>query len=175
MAKKLYLKSVIKRFKFYKDLGDKTFEQLHEDDFDFVPAEECNSIGIIIQHMSGNMLSRFTDFLTTDGEKEWRQRDAEFEKSGLTKEQLIDLWEKGWSCVLETMDELTSKDLKKTITIREEPLSVIDAINRQLAHYAYHVGQIIYVGKILRNKEWKNLSMPKNKPASSGDVVMNLH
>ena len=91
MAKKLYLKSITKRFRFYKDLGDKTFEQLHEGDFDFVPAEECNSIGIIIQHLSGNMLSRWTDFLTTDGEKEWRQRDAEFEKSGLIKEQLINL------------------------------------------------------------------------------------
>ena len=97
MAKKLYLKSIIKRFKFYKDLGDKTFDQLHEDDFDFTPAEECNSIGIIVQHLYGNMISRWTDFLTTDGEKEWRQRDAEFERSGLTKEQLISLWEEGWN------------------------------------------------------------------------------
>jgi hypothetical protein len=173
MAKKLYLKSMIKRFKFYKDLGDKTFEQLHEDDFDFVPAEDCNSVGIIIQHLSGNMLSRWTDFLTTDGEKEWRQRDAEFEKSGLVKEQLINLWEKGWNCVFETLDDLKPKDLKKTVTIRGEPMSVVDAINRHLAHSAYHVGQIIYAAKIIRNKEWKNLSMPKSKSVPANHVMKN--
>jgi hypothetical protein len=173
MAKKLYLKSMTKRFKFYKDLGDKTFEQLHEDDFDFLSAEECNSIAMIIQHLYGNMLSRWTDFLTTDGEKEWRQRDAEFEKSGLSKEQLIDLWEKGWNCVFETLSDLRTKDLKKTITIRDEKLSVVDAINRQLAHYAYHVGQIIYAAKIIRNKEWKNLSVPKNQSAAFNDAMKN--
>jgi hypothetical protein len=161
MAKKLYLKSVLMRFKFYKDLADKTFEQLHEHDFDFVPAEECNSVGIIIQHLSGNMLSRWTDFLTTDGEKEWRRRDAEFEKSGLTKDQLLELWEKAWICAFDGLKDLKPKDLKKTITIRNEPLLVVDAINRQLAHCAYHVGQIIYDGKIIRNKHWINLSMPR--------------
>ncbi len=161
MAKKLFLKSVIKRLEYYKDLGDKTFEQMTEDDFDFFPAEESNSIGIIIQHIHGNMLSRWTDFLTSDGEKEWRQRDAEFEKSGLTRAQLVDLWEEGWSCVFNALNDLKPKDLKKTITIRSEPLSVIDAINRQLAHYPYHVGQIIYVAKIIKNKSWKTLSIPK--------------
>ena len=161
MAKKLYLKTVIKRFEYYKDLGDKTFEQMNEDDFNFFPAEESNSIGIIIQHMYGNMLSRWTDFLTSDGEKEWRQRDAEFEKSGLTKMQLIHLWEEGWSCVFDALNDLKPKDLKKTITIRREPLSVIDAINRHLAHYTYHIGQIIYAAKIIKNKNWKNLSIPK--------------
>ena len=161
MAKKLYLKSAIKRLEYYKDLGDKTFEQMTEDDFNFLPAEESNSIGIIIQHMHGNMLSRWTDFLTSDGEKEWRNRDAEFEKSGLTKMQLIHLWEEGWCCVFDALNDLKPKDLIKTITIRSEPLPVIDAINRQLAHYPYHVGQIIYVAKIIKNKSWKNLSTPK--------------
>ena len=161
MAKKLYLNSAIKRLEYYKDLGDETFEQITEDDFNFFPAEESNSIGIIIQHMHGNMLSRWTDFLTTDGEKEWRQRDAEFEKSGLIKMQLIHLWEEGWRCVFDALNDLKPKDLKKTITIRSESLSVFDAINRQLAHYPYHVGQIIYVAKIIKNKNWKTLSIPK--------------
>ncbi len=161
MAKKLFLKSAIKRLEYYKDLGDKTFEQMTEDDFNFFPAKESNSIGIIIQHMHGNMLSRWTDFLTSDGEKEWRQRDAEFEKSGLTKMQLIGLWEEGWNCVFHALNDLKPKDLKNTITIRSEPLSVIDAINRLLAHNAYHVGQIIYAAKIIKNKSWKTLSIPK--------------
>ncbi len=166
MAKKLFLKSAIKRLEYYKDLGDKTFEQLSEDDFNFFPSEESNSIAIIIQHMHGNMLSRWTDFLTSDGEKEWRKRDAEFEKSGLTKMQLIQLWEEGWSCVFDALNDLKPKDLKKNITIRSEPLSVVDAVNRQLAHYPYHVGQIIYAAKIIKNESWKNLSIPK--PASDG-------
>ena len=163
MSNKKILKSAIKYFTYYKNLGDKTFEQLHADDFDFTPAEESNSIAIIIQHLCGNMLSRWTDLLNSDGEKAWRQRDAEFEKSALTKEQLLSLWEKGWACVFEALDDLTPKDLKKTITIRGEPLLVIDVINRQLAHYAYHIGQIIYAAKILKKKDWKTLSIPKKK------------
>ena len=166
MAKKLYLKSAIKRLEYYKDLGDKTFEQMTEDDFNFFPSEESNSIAIIIQHLHGNMLSRWTDFLTSDGEKKWRNRNAEFEKSGLTKMQLIHLWEEGWRCVFDALNDLKPKDLKKIITIRSEPLSVIDAINRQLAHYPYHVGQIIYAAKIIKNKNWKNLSVPKSASVS---------
>jgi hypothetical protein len=166
LFEKIFLQSVIKRLGYYKELGDKTFAQLDEQDFHFIPGEECNTIAVIIQHLNGNMLSRWTDFLTTDGEKEWRQRDAEFEKSGLVKEQLISLWEKGWNCAFETLKDLKPRDLKKTVTIRSEPMSVVDAINRNLAHCAYHVGQIIYAAKIIRNKDWKNLSMPKSKPSS---------
>ncbi len=158
---KEFLDTAIRRLKYYKDLGDKTFVQLNDWDFHYQPNEESNSIAIIIQHMTGNMLSRWTNFLTEDGEKEWRQRDAEFEKSGLTKMQLIHLWEEGWGCVFDALNDLKPKDLKKTITIRSEPLSVIDAINRQLAHYTYHIGQIIYAAKIIKNKNWKNLSIPK--------------
>jgi hypothetical protein len=165
MIGKLFIDSAIKRLAYYKELGDKTFAQLNEDDFDFVAGEECNSIGIIIQHLSGNMLSRWTDFLTTDGEKPWRQRDAEFEKSALTKEQLLTLWEKGCDCFFEALRNLKPKELKKIITIRHEPLSVIDAINRNVIHFAYHVGQIIFVAKILKGHAWQNLSMPK-RPAS---------
>jgi len=157
-----FLKSAIKRLSYYKDLGDKTFEQLNGADFHFAPNEETNSIAIIIQHVAGNMLSRWTDFLTTDGEKEWRNRDTEFEEQNLTKQQLIDFWQKGWDCCLDTLRSLTEDDLLKTIYIRSEALLAIDAINRQLAHYPYHVGQIIYLAKIIKNKDWKNLSIAKN-------------
>jgi hypothetical protein len=159
----LFLPSAIKRSGYYKELGDKTFAQLTDEDFHFTPAEECNSIAIIIQHMHGNMLSRWTDLLTSDGEKDWRKRDAEFEEQGLDKEQLIELWEDGWKCFLDALRSLSAADLEKTIYIRTEPLSVTDAINRQLAHYPYHVGQIIYVARIIKNKDWQNLSVPKGR------------
>ncbi|MEO6330293.1 MAG: DUF1572 family protein [Ginsengibacter sp.] len=163
MAGKDFIESSNNYFKYYKSLADRAFEQMHEDDFDFIPAEGCNSIAIIIQHLCGNLLSRWTGFLYSDGEKPWRQRDAEFEKSALTKEQLLNLWEAACNCTFEALDDLKSKDLKKIITIRGEPLSVVDAINRNLNHYAYHVGQIIFAAKIIKNKNWKNLSMPKKR------------
>ncbi len=161
----IFLQSAIKRLGYYKDLGDKTFAQLTDTDFHFQPNETSNSIAIIMQHMAGNMLSRFTDFLTTDGEKDWRNRDTEFEVQQLSKQQLIDLWEKGWKCCLNTLNSLTEDDLLKTIYIRQEGLLVIDAINRQLAHYPYHVGQIIYAAKIITNTNWQNLSIAKGSSA----------
>lgn len=156
-----YLQTVIKRLKYYKDLGEKTFEQLEEKDIHFLPTSESNSIAVIVQHLSGNMLSRFTNFLTEDGEKEWRQRDDEFEVHEYSKQQIVDLWNKGWQCCLQTLDSLTDDDLLKTIYIRKEPLTVVDAINRQLAHYPYHIGQILYIGRMIRNNDWKSLSIPK--------------
>lgn len=156
-----FLNFSITRVTYYKNLGDKTFEQLHEQDFYFMPNAESNSIAMIIQHVAGNMLSRWTDFLTTDGEKEWRNRDTEFEEQHLTKEQLIALWDKGWDCFLCVLKNLTEDDLLKKITIRSEPLLVVDAIQRQIAHYPYHVGQIVYVGRMIKQQEWKNLSIPK--------------
>ncbi len=156
-----YLETAIRRLKYYKELGDKTFVQLNEWDFHYQPNDESNSIATIIQHMAGNMLSRWTNFLTEDGEKEWRKRDEEFEIHQYTKQELIELWEKGWACFLGTVSALKKKDLKKTITIRQEELTVIDAINRQLAHYPYHIGQIIFLAKIIKNKNWQNLSIPK--------------
>lgn len=156
-----YLDTAIRRLKYYKDLGDKTFAQLNEWDFHYQSNDESNSIATIIQHLSGNMLSRWTNFLTEDGEKEWRKRDDEFEIHNYNKEQLIELWEKGWTCFLDTLAGLKKKDLKKIVTIRQEELTVIDAINRQLAHYPYHIGQIIFMAKIIKNKNWQNLSIPK--------------
>jgi hypothetical protein len=158
-----FLQSAIKRLSYYKELGDKSFESLQDADFHYQPDEESNSIAIIIQHVAGNMLSRWTDFLTTDGEKDWRHRDAEFENQSLSKAALIEFWNKGWTCCLDTLKNLTEDDLGKTIYIRSEGLLVIDAINRQLAHYPYHVGQIIYVAKILAAGKWQSLSIPKGQ------------
>jgi hypothetical protein len=156
-----YLQTAIRRFKYYKDLGEKTFAQLSDKEFHFSPNEESNSIAVIVQHMTGNMLSRWTNFLTEDGEKEWRQRDDEFEVHQQNKQQVIDEWQKGWTCLLSALESLQENDLLKTVYIRKEPLTAIDAINRQLAHYPYHIGQIIYIGKIIKNSAWKNLSISK--------------
>jgi len=158
-----FLSSAIKRLLYYKELGDKTFAQLTDIDFHFTPSNESNSIAVIIQHMHGNMLSRWTDFLNSDGEKEWRQRDAEFEPQDLSKDDLLNLWNQGWTCLLTALNSLTDDDLSKTIYIRSQPLSVVDAINRQFAHYPYHVGQIVYIGKIIKNKDWQSLSIPKGE------------
>ena len=156
-----FLSSYIKRISYYKELADKTFEQLNEADFHFQPNEVSNSIAIIIQHMAGNMISRFTNFLTEDGEKEWRNRDTEFEEQQLSREELLQKWEDGWACVLNAINDLTEDDLLKTITIRTEELTVMDALNRQMAHYPYHVGQIVFIGRMIKNKEWLSLSIPK--------------
>lgn len=158
-----FITDTIKRLLYYKSLGDKTFEQLADADFLFQPAEESNSIAVIIQHLHGNMLSRWTDFLTTDGEKEWRQRDAEFTETATSKKDLLQLWEEGWLCFITTLQSLQTIDLTKQITIRTEPLYVYDAIIRQTAHYPYHVGQIVYLGRLIKDKNWTNLSIPKGE------------
>ena len=158
-----FLQTAIRRLKYYKQLGDKTFGQLEEKDFHYQPNEESNSIAIIIQHLSGNMLSRWTNLLNEDGEKDWRNRDSEFEFHDYSKAQLLDLWDRGWKCFLDSLESLGENDLSKTITIRGESLSVIDAINRQLAHYPYHVGQIIYLGRLIKNTGWQNLSIPRGE------------
>jgi hypothetical protein len=158
-----YLQTAIRRLRYYKSLGEKTFEQLTDADLHYAPNKASNSIAVIIQHVSGNMLSRWTNFLTEDGEKSWRNRDDEFEVHNYSKQQLLELWEKGWECFLDALTALTENDLLKTIYIREEPLLVIDAINRQLAHYPYHVGQILYIGKQIKDANWQSLSIEKGK------------
>ena len=159
----VFLQTAIKRFTYYKQLGDKTFAQLQEADFYFQPNEASNSIAVIIQHMGGNMLSRWTNFLTEDGEKEWRNRDTEFEPQNYNKEQLLGIWEKGWQCMFDSLAALKEEDLLKTIYIRTEGQSVIDAMNRQLSHYPYHVGQIVYLGRQVKNSQWQSLSIPKGE------------
>ena len=156
-----FLKDAIKRFRYYKELGDKTFEQLEEADFLYQPSTESNSIAVIVQHLYGNMLSRWTNFIIEDGEKEWRKRGREFDETIHSREEILSLWNDGWSCLFNTLENLTTEDLTKKVTIRTEPLSVYDAILRQLAHYPYHVGQIVYLGRMVTNENWKSLSIPK--------------
>lgn len=158
-----FLQSAIKKFQSQKTLGDKTFAQLDEKDLFFKPSKESNSIAVIVQHVSGNMLSRWTNFLTEDGEKSWRDRDAEFEDAFQTKEDVLNAWNKGWNCVFNVLENLKPEDVMKTITIRSEPLLVVDAIIRQIDHYGGHVGQIVYIGKLIKNEKWQSLSIPKNK------------
>lgn len=160
-----FLTSTLKLFRYYKSLGDKTIAVLSDEQLYYQPTTESNSVAIIIQHLSGNMLSRFTDFLTTDGEKDWRNRDGEFELNKISKEEIISEWENGWACLFQAIEPLTEEDLSKTIYIRNEGHTVTEALQRQLAHYASHIGQLIYIGKMLLNENWKSLSIPRNKSA----------
>jgi hypothetical protein len=166
-----FLQSSIKKFKAQKSTGDKVFAQLEEKDFFFKPSAESNSIAVIVQHMSGNMLSRWTNFLTEDGEKPWRERDSEFEEGFSTKEDILKAWDKGWACVLETLENLKPEDVMKTITIRSEPHLVIDAIIRQIDHYGGHTAQIVYIGKLIKNENWQSLSIPKNKSKAFNEAL----
>ncbi|MBW2962083.1 DUF1572 family protein [Mesonia aestuariivivens] len=158
-----YLESVFKQFEYYKSVGEKTFDQLSEKELFWQYNEASNSIGIIVNHLWGNMQSRWTDFLTTDGEKWWRNRDSEFEEVITTKKELLEKWEKGWTCLFSALNTITEENFDTKIYIRNQEHSVLDAINRQLAHYAYHLGQIVYIGRMIKGEEWKSLSIPKGK------------
>ncbi len=175
--KKLYLENTIGVFKNYKTLAENSFLQLSSDkDFYYMLDSESNSIAVIIKHLSGNMISRWTDFLTTDGEKPTRNRDAEFVDDNLTNEELLQIWHKGWNVFLNTLCSLNETDLLKDITIRGEKLTVTQAINRQMAHYAYHIGQIVLLAKHIKSREWKSLSIPKNRSEqySKGPYLDNI-
>ena len=169
MNERIFLNSALQQFRDYKLLAEKTFAQLQESDFHFQPNDETNSIAINITHLHGNMLSRWTNFLTEDGEKEWRQRDDEFETHSFSQEKLLQLWEQGWQTVFNAVESLQPGDLEKTIYIRSKPLTVLDAINRQLTHYSYHVGQIVMLGKIVKGPAWKSLSIPKGQSVQFSD------
>ncbi|MFN6086216.1 MAG: DUF1572 domain-containing protein [Fluviicola sp.] len=161
-----FLDSAIKQFEYYKLLGEKTFEQLTDEQLFVQVNEESNSVASIVKHLWGNMLSRWTDFLTTDGEKEWRQRDAEFENNITTRSELLEKWNEGWNCLFSAIKPLTESDLSKEIFIRNQGHSVTEAINRQLAHYPYHIGQIVFLGKIFCNENWTSLSIPKGNSSN---------
>jgi hypothetical protein len=148
-------------YQYYKSLGEKAMAQTDDAALNWLPDEKSNSINVIIRHLHGNMMSRWTDFLTTDGEKEWRKRDGEFEEHDMTREQLMALWEEGWNCLFHALRSLTPEDMEKTIFIRNMGQSVEDAIMRQLAHYAYHVGQIVYLARLTNDGNWKSLTIPK--------------
>lgn len=168
-ATEAFLSSARKQFLYYKTLGDKAMDQLESAQLFYSANEDTNSIAVIVKHLHGNMLSRWTDFLTSDGEKEWRNRDAEFEDNLTTlsveeqKADLLNRWNEGWNCLFKALDELTPDHLAQIVYIRNEGHTVMEAINRQLAHYPYHVGQIVFYAKMLKKGEWTSLSIPKNK------------
>jgi len=161
-----YLTSIFKQFEYYKMLGEKTFDQLTDDDIHWTFNDQSNSVSIIVNHCVGNMLSRWTNFLTEDGEKSWRHRDREFEDTYKNKVELMSAWETGWDCVFQAIDPLVEDDLERIVYIRNQGHTVTEAINRQLAHYAYHIGQLVFLGKMITDQKWKSLSVPKGKSAS---------
>ena len=163
MMQNNYIESVKKQFKYYKLLGDKTFEQLGEGDLFESFDKEVNSIAIIVNHMQGNMLSRWTDFLVADGEKEWRNRDLEFEPVITTRQELISKWNQGWNCLFKALDAINDSNFNRTIYIRNQQHTIVEAVNRQMMHYAYHIGQIVYIGTLIRGDSWISLSVPKGR------------
>ena len=168
------LKNTISVFEYYKSLGEKAMAQVSDEALFHMPDAKSNSISVIVKHLHGNMLSRWTDFLTTDGEKEWRKRDEEFEEGTSTRAEVMRQWEEGWACLFAALNGLTPDDLGKTVYIRNMGQTVEDAIVRQLAHYAYHTGQIVYLARLFNEGDWKSLSIPKgqsetyNKEKSEG-------
>jgi len=158
-----YLKDSLGVFRHYKKLAERAMEQLNDEQFFAVLDDESNSIAIIVKHMAGNMRSRWTDFLTTDGEKPTRCRDTEFEDPPTTREAVLAMWEEGWCCLFTALEPLAEADLARTVAIRGEAHSVTQAINRQLAHYPYHCGQIVFLAKHLSHASWKALTIPRRK------------
>ncbi len=158
-----YLIDVRKIFEYYKSLGEKSINQLEDSDLFWQYNEASNSIAIIVNHLNGNMLSRWTDFLTSDGEKEWRQRDQEFEDRIKTKDELWQKWEEGWQCLFTALDTINDDNFTNIVTIRQQEHSISEALNRQLAHYVYHVGQITYIARMIKDSNWQSLSIPKNQ------------
>ncbi len=155
------LPAIIKQFEYYKLLGERTFEQITDDDLFWEFNEESNSIAIIVNHLSGNMKSRWTDFLKSDGEKTWRNREQEFESIIKTREHLIEAWNEGWHCLFSALNSINESNINSNITIRNQKLSIEEAIHRQMMHYAYHIGQIVYLGRMKAGDKWKSLSIPK--------------
>ena len=164
-----YLPSVVKQFEYYKSLGDKTLTRLSFEELQWLPHEESNSIAILVKHITGNMLSRWTNFLIEDGEKKWRERDQEFIDSYNTKENLIASWNLGWECLFNAIKPLEAIHLEQIIYIRNQGHTVTEAINRQLAHYAYHIGQMVFIGKLIRGNQWESLSIAKGNSTTYND------
>src|SRR5213593_3537546 len=158
-----YLKDSIELFRYYKKLAERAMQQAPDEALFAALDKESNSIAIIVKHMAGNMRSRWMDFLTTDGEKPDRNRDTEFEDAPKTRAALMESWERGWKYVFDALEPLTEADMGRTVTIRTEPHSVMQAINRQVAHYAHHVGQIVYLARHFAGSKWQTLTIPKRK------------
>jgi len=158
-----FLENVRFEFARMKKLCEGAITQLGDEQLSLSPAKDSNSVSVLMRHMAGNMLSRWTDFLSSDGEKPWRDRDAEFEDAEMTREELLAYWEKGWSVFLETLHSLQPSDLQRNVTIRGESLTVLQAILRQTNHYSYHTGQLVYVARYFSGERWKSLSIPKGR------------
>lgn len=161
-----YLSSIIKQFEYYKLLGDKSFDQLSDQDILWQHNEESNSVAIIVKHIVGNMLSRWTNFLTEDGEKTWRHRDQEFINTFKNKDDMLAAWENGWQCLFNAIKPLKDEQLENIVYIRNHGHTITEAINRQLAHYSYHIGQIVFLAKMIKGNDWESLSIPKGKSES---------
>lgn len=160
------LKNTISVFDYYKTLGEKAMAQITDEALFHMPDEKSNSISVIVKHLHGNMLSRWTDFLTTDGEKEWRDRDSEFEETIETRDEVMKQWNEGWACVFSALNTLHPEDFDKTVYIRNMGQTVLEAIMRQMAHYAYHIGQIVYLARLFNEGDWKTLTIPKGGSAA---------
>lgn len=158
-----YLTDVVQSFRNYKKLADRAIEQVSDEQFFAVIDAESNSIAVVIKHIAGNLHSRWREFLTTDGEKPDRNRDNEFVLVDDTRESLLNSWESGWDTLFRAIEPLTNEDFSRTIKIRGEPHTAIEAINRQLTHYSYHIGQIVFLAKHLKSSDWKTLSVPRNR------------
>lgn len=159
-----YFEDAIASFKAYKKLADKAIAQLKDEEFFVTLDDEANSVAVVMKHMAGNMFSRWTNFLTSDGEKPDRNRDMEFViEASTTKDDVLNYWERGWACVFAAVEPLTLEDFEKTVTIRGEEHTIVQAINRQMTHYAYHVGQIVFLAKHFRSANWNSLSIPRKK------------
>jgi hypothetical protein len=169
-----YLADALQTFRDYRTLAERALAQTSDEDFFKTIDAESNSIAVNVKHMAGNMLSRWTDFLTTDGEKPERNRDIEFViLPGTTKDELLAYWERGWKCVFDAVEPLQPDDLMRTVTIRGQDHTVMQAINRQLTHYAYHVGQIVFLAKHFKSSEWQSLSVPRNRSAEFNARIQN--
>lgn len=160
-----YLEDAMQVFRYYKKLAERAMEQVTDEQLFIAQDEESNSIAVIVKHMTGNMRSRWTDFLTSDGEKPNRNRDGEFIDPPATRTELLKLWEEGWSCLFSALEPLREEDLARKVMIRGEAHSVMQAVNRQLAHYPYHAGQIVLLAKHFASDHWQALTVPRNKSA----------
>lgn len=164
------LEPIIKQFNYYRSLGEKAMAQVPDEALFWQANEESNSIAIVVKHLWGNMLSRWTDFLTSDGEKPWREREAEFDNDLQTREAVMEKWNEGWDCLLSILNSLNEEDLEKIIYIRNQGHTVKEAVERQLAHYPYHVGQIVFIAKMLAKENWQSLSIPRGGTKAFNDA-----
>jgi hypothetical protein len=166
----MFLSSIKSEYLRYKKLGEGAIEQVTEVGINKVLGDDNNSIAVVVYHVSGNLKSRFTDFLTSDGEKSWRKRETEFIERNPTREELNDKWNEGWNVLLNILATLTESDLSKVVTIRNKELTVMEALHRSLAHTSYHVGQIVFIARTIVGKDWKSLSVPRG-----GSDIYNLN